>query len=247
MSHDRIQAASRWVYQGIWAVLVRWFRVPPDPPTLPVLPQERLEVFHPAPGYLSLLKFIFWVVLTIADGLAIAIWVGITVALPILGALLFPFLVMFVILPDVLAYIGIHLRYDTTWYVVSNRSLRLRRGIWIIHETTITFENIQNVVVQQGPLQRWFGIADVLIQTAGGGTGASSHGQTPAWAGSHLGLFEGVANAHEIRDLIWHRVRATRSAGLNDERAKDSEEVAWTAEHLTVLGEIRQAVQGLSA
>ena len=64
---------------------------------------------------------------------------------------------------------AMHLRYDTTWYVLTNRSLRIRRGIWMIHETTITYENVQNVSVNQGPLQRIFGIADVLVQTAGGG------------------------------------------------------------------------------
>ena len=64
-------------------------------------------------------------------------------------------------LPDVFAYVGIHLRYDTTWYVLTDRSLRIRRGILTIHETTISFENVQNVEVRQGPLQRYFGIADV--------------------------------------------------------------------------------------
>ena len=54
---------------------------------------------------------------------------------------------------------------------------RIRRGIWIIHETTITFENVQNVVVQQGPLQRWYGIANVLIETAGGGGSQQQAGQ----------------------------------------------------------------------
>ena len=38
-----------------------------------------------------------------------------------------------------------------------------------MHETTISFENVQNVEVRQGPLQRYFGIADVVVQTAGGG------------------------------------------------------------------------------
>jgi uncharacterized membrane protein YdbT with pleckstrin-like domain len=73
------------------------------------------------------------------------------------------------IAPDVIAYVGLHLRYDTTWYVFTDRSLRIRRGIWVIHETTITFENVQNVAVAQGPVQRYFGIADVIVQTAGGG------------------------------------------------------------------------------
>jgi len=240
----KLEEASRWVYQGIWAILVRWFRVPESPPTLPVLPGEELEVFRPAPGFLALLKLLFWVVLTAADGIVILIWIGITAALPVLGVLLFMPLVAFVILPDIAAYIAIHLRYDTTWYVVSSRSLRIRRGIWIIHETTITFENIQNVIVRQGPLQRWFGIADVMIQTAGGGSGGHGHGQAPPWAAGHIGLFEGVANAHEIRDKILSRVRATRSGGLGDERAG---EAAWSPEHLSALREVRDAVRALAA
>lgn len=65
---------------------------------------------------------------------------------------------------------SIYLRYDTTWYVFSDRSMRLRRGIWLIRESTINFDNIQNVKVTQGPLQRFFGVASVLIETAGGGS-----------------------------------------------------------------------------
>ena len=85
---------------------------------------------------------------------------------------------MILVAPDVIAYVAIHLRYDTTWYVLTDRSLRIRRGIWIIHETTISFENVQNVEVRQGPLQRYFGIADVIVQTAGGG---ARHSKGEAW------------------------------------------------------------------
>lgn len=247
MSSQRVEDASRWIYQGIWAALVRWFRVPAEPPSLPVAAGERLEVFRPSPAYLALLKMIFWIGLAAADGFMIVVWIFITVALPILGILLFPGLVVLVVLPDVLAYIGIHLRYDTTWYVVSSRSLRVRRGIWVIHETTITFENVQNVVVHQGPLQRWFGIADVIVQTAGGGSSPHGHGQGGGLAGGHLGLVQGVANAHEIRDLILTRVRATRSTGLGDERREDGEPAAWSAEEIAALREVRDAARALAA
>lgn len=79
-----------------------------------------------------------------------------------MGVLIAPLLRAFIILPDVVAYVAIHLRFDTTWYVMTERSLRIRRGIWVLHETTITFENVQNVVVNQGPVQRFFGIANVV-------------------------------------------------------------------------------------
>ena len=85
---------------------------------------------------------------------------------------------------------------------MSDRSLRIRRGIWVIHETTLTFENVQNVSVRQGPLQRYFGIANLLLETAGGGQSqAGPQGmQTTA---AHHGLIEGVADAQPIGDP-WH-------------------------------------------
>ena len=82
--------------------------------------------------------------------------------MPWLGALLALPAAAVAILPDIVAYVAIHLRYDTTWYVIGRRSLRIRRGIWIINETTITFENVQNIHITQGPLQRYFGIADLV-------------------------------------------------------------------------------------
>ena len=66
---------------------------------------------------------------------------GVVLALPFLALM---------VLPDIFAYVGIHLRYDTTWYVLTDRSLRIRRGIMTIHETTISFENVQNVEVRRG-------------------------------------------------------------------------------------------------
>ena len=37
----QVTDASRWIYRGVWAVLVRWFRVPAEPPTLPAAECDR--------------------------------------------------------------------------------------------------------------------------------------------------------------------------------------------------------------
>src|SRR6185503_2577754 len=119
--------------------------------------------------------------------------------------------------------------------------LRIRRGIWVIRETTITFENVQNVEVAQGPVQRYFGIADVIVQTAGGGASKkSSHGGERSSA-AHVGILQGVDNADAVRDLILDRVRRSRTAGLGDEhattpaRATHAPPSAYSAAHLAVL------------
>ena len=223
-------------YRGVWIVLRDWFRVPSEPPSLPAPSDGGVRSFRPAPGFLRYLSFQFWILLALFDGLILVAWILITIAMPIVGlALALPALII-AIVPDIAAYVALHLRYDTTWYVMSDRSIRLRRGIWIIQEITITFENVQNVSVSQGPLQRYFGIADLTIQTAGGG-GMGPHG---APTGGHVGLIEGVSDADALRDLIMEKVKASRHAGLGDER--DAPHGVWSSLHLDALRGIRDAL-----
>jgi membrane protein YdbS with pleckstrin-like domain len=225
---------------------VDWFRVPAEPPSMPATADDELRTFRPDEGFLRYLRFQFWILLAIIDGAILLAWIAITIAVPWLGALLAIPAFVIAVVPDIIAYIAIHLRYDTTWYVLGSRSLRMRRGIWVIRETTITYENVQNIKVTQGPVQRYFGIASVLVETAGGGGGGHQQGHGGA-GNMHCGLIEGVADAHHIRDLILTRVRRSTSAGLGDERHEaQRQRPEWTPAHLQVLREIREAVGQLS-
>jgi membrane protein YdbS with pleckstrin-like domain len=124
-----------------------------------------------------------------------------------IGVLLFVF-------QFVATLIAVRLEFEQHWYIVTDRSLRIRTGLFRVQESTMSFANIQQVVVSQGPLQRLLGLADVQVQSAGGG-GADEH-NPGADASLHTGVFHGVANAAEIRDLILDRLRAFRATGLGD-------------------------------
>lgn len=235
---------AQTTYRGIWVVLRDWFRVPQHPPSLPLRPGMTLSSFRPSEGYFRYLTLLYWIFILFLGGVLLVALVIASVANPLLGAILaLPFLVI-VGLPGVLGYIALRLRVDTMWYVMSDRSIRLRRGIWVIQEVTITFENVQNVTVAQGPLQRAFGIADVAIQTAGGGA-VGPHGAPGA---GHHGIIEGIADAERLRDVILAKVKASRHAGLGDEHpqavhaATPTTGGAWTPERLAVLREIRDLV-----
>jgi uncharacterized membrane protein YdbT with pleckstrin-like domain len=193
------------------------------------------------------MKFHFWIILFLIDGAILVGWIAVTVASPRVGAILaIPALIVAVV-PDVIAYIAIHLRYDTTWYVMSDRSLRIRRGIWVIRETTITFENVQNVGVTQGPLQRFFGIGNVVVETAGGGVAPQQGAHGASANASHQGLMEGIADAQQIRDRILQRLRRSKSAGLGDESTEvGTHGNAFSEQHLAVLREIRDTLQAAS-
>src|SRR6056297_569668 len=202
--------SRRWLPDGLWGLLVRWFRLPRDPPRLPGADPARLWTRRPSPRFLLYLRLELLAILAILDlgvlgGGVIALYLEpvwtLAFSMPVCGTLL---------LLHVIAWLAVELRYDTTWYLISDRALRLRRGIWLIPEPTISFENVQNVSTRQGPLQRFLGIADVIVETAGGG-GGGSQGLPGS---SHLGRIEGVADAAAIRDKIRLQVGRFPSVGL---------------------------------
>lgn len=111
-------------------------------------------------------------------------------------------------------YAMVRLDWEQRWYIVTDRSLRIRTGLATVLESTMSFANLQQVVVTQGPLQRLLGLADVRVQSAGGG--GSEHQHPGAEPSLHTGIFHGVEQASEIRDLILKRLRVFRQAGLGD-------------------------------
>ena len=114
-------------------------------------------------------------------------------------------------------YLITRLDYELRWYMVTDRSLRIRVGVWKVAESTMSFANIQQVVVTQGPVQRLLGLADVRVQSAGGGSGNEhKKGEDDM----HQGLFHSVTNAPQIRDLILERLRRFRESGLGDPEEK---------------------------
>jgi len=127
-----------------------------------------------------------------------------------------------------ITYAMARLDYELRWYIVTDRSLRIRSGLASVQESTMSFANVQQVVVSQGPLQRVLGIADVRVQSAGGG-GGESH-QKGAGESLHTGVFHGVDNANEIRDLILERLRRFRETGLGDPDESRAAPVSAAAE-----------------
>jgi len=108
----------------------------------------------------------------------------------------------------------LRLDYEKRWYVVTDRSLRVREGVMSVREMTVTFANIQNVSVMQGPIQRALGLADLQVETAGGGTAHAN--QKQLGPNLHVAWFRGINNAEEVKELIKDRLRKLKDAGLGD-------------------------------
>ncbi len=208
-------------------LLTRLLRVPPEPQPPPGSP-DSLSVFRAAPRYyqytvvkwafkqlgaiLGILAYLGGFTFTVGrvESLMESLWwieaVGIAVFL----------------LQAVGSFMLLRLNYELRWYMVSDRCLRIREGIFRVREQTMTVANIQNMEVRQGPLQRLFGIADLEVRTAGGAGKKDDPDQ--AWKNDpHLGSFRGLTNAQQVRDLITEALRRYRSSGLGDPEDDDGD------------------------
>jgi putative membrane protein len=76
-----------------------------------------------------------------------------------------------VLFAGVLAALWGFLSWRATTYAVTGNSFRLKRGVFQQSERTIPLDHVQSVDTVQGVIQRAFGVYEVRIETAGGGTG----------------------------------------------------------------------------
>ena len=111
------------------------------------------------------------------------------------------------------------LNYEMRWYIVTNRSLRIRSGVVWLQEITMTYANIQGIRVNANPIERLLGLANVEVRSAGGGD-AGPHGGISS---GHVGEFAGVDNAEAVRDLLVERLREYRDSGLGEKTVEARE------------------------
>ena len=199
--------------------LIRFFRLS-ETPTPP--PGGQLKTFRAAPNYFRYTLIGWFIQLLFTGGFFVVSVVAFAAGLSeskgnpvdfVIG-IIWMLILGLASVSCLLKFLTLRLNYEFRWYMVTDSGLRIREGIASIHEITMAFQNIQNVTINQGPLQRLLGISDLVVQTAGGGGAAAQGGQQQGVVSGHTGYFRGVDNAEEIRDMIMTRLRQVKGAGL---------------------------------
>ena len=238
------------MHDSLKALVLAACKIPPEPEA-PVGSPGSAQVFRAAPSFykFSLCK---WGLAQAAAVIGALFWLSFDIAGHIppsrawLGAIfhgleLLALVALLLQMP--FTYFLVRLDYEMRWYIVTDRSLRIRHGVVNVREMTMTFANIQQMTIRQGPLQRLLGIADLHVQTAGGGgSGAGESGgghRHGSGESMHVGHFRGVENAEKIRDLIAERLRRIRDAGLGDPEDAPLERPAPAQTHSGVLDAAR--------
>lgn len=199
------------MYDVLKSIVFPLLKVEESEPTPPTGSHDSFQVFRACPAFLSY-KLFFWKMYAAILGLSVAV---VSVALLLFNrwliVLVVP-LVLFAAFKAAVFYVTTRLNYDMRWYVITDRSLLIREGVWIVREITLTFANAQNVRITQGPLQRYFGFSNVEVDTAGGGGGHKESQSTSP----HRAVLRGLDQAAQVRDLVLEQLRKHRTTGLGD-------------------------------
>lgn len=230
------------MYEALKGVVLAVLKLPSEPPEEPAGTHESVQVFRASPRYLTYLLLQWGVVMGLV---AAGTLVGATAAAIGLSGTRWGWVVAAIEIATVvllaakfaLTYVTTRLNYELRWYIVTDRSLRIREGVFLLREVTLTFANVQNLNVTQGPLQRYFGISDLIVETAGGGSGMP-HGQE-GLALAHHGVMRGIENAAEVREKIQALLRQYRKTGLGDPEERKEEGTGWGAAEMEALRALR--------
>jgi membrane protein YdbS with pleckstrin-like domain len=109
-----------------------------------------------------------------------------------------------------LALVTTRVDFELRHYLVGDRSIRVVQGAWTREEVTLSYANVQNLEVNQGPLERFFGFKTLTISTAGAGETA------PGQENSHLVTLVGLQDADDLRALILGMLKQHKDAGLGE-------------------------------
>lgn len=88
-------------------------------------------------------------------------------------------------------------RYHTMRYRFTDEGISMRWGILFRREIIVNYARIQDIHLHSNVVERWLGLARVMIQTASGSAAAEM-------------TLEGFKNCDEIRDFLYSKMRGVK-------------------------------------
>lgn len=105
--------------------------------------------------------------------------------------------------------VAVRVDYELRHFLVGDRSLRVSEGAIVQREVTLSYANVQNLEVTQGPIERLFGFQNLTVTTAGAD-------QTPGALNSHSVTLVGLDDAESVRSLILSMLQKAKDSGLGE-------------------------------
>src|SRR6478736_561961 len=108
----------------------------------------------------------------------------------LLSAIAFPPAFPFIVLP-------LYFRYHTMRYRFTDHGISMSWGILFRREIIVNYARIQDIHLKSNLVERWLGLARILVQTASG-------------SGSAEMTIEGLKEFEALRDFLYSRIRGVK-------------------------------------
>lgn len=145
------------------------------------------------------------------------------------------------VFPPLLLFVGpyLYFRYHTMRYKFTAEGISMRWGILFRREIIIQYARIQDIHLRSNLVERWLGLARILVQTASGSSGAEM-------------TIEGLREFEAVRDFLYHQMRgvkdpAQKSAATAAPHAASAHEAELAATLREVAAELRATRAALEA
>ncbi len=128
----------------------------------------------------------------------------------------------------------LYFRFRTLRYRFDDEGVSMSWGILFRREIHLTYARIQDIHLVSGFVQRWLGLADVLVQTASGNAGAEMR-------------IEGMLECGDVRDFLYRRMRGgdkIEAPASKDTDGADDELVDLLHAMRDDLAAVRTAIEG---
>ncbi len=101
--------------------------------------------------------------------------------------------------PPALLFFGpfLYFRYHTMRYKFNDDGISMSWGILFRRQVIVNYARIQDIHLKSNVVERWFGLARILVQTASGSSSAEM-------------TIEGIKEFELLRDFLYSRMRGVR-------------------------------------
>lgn len=143
------------------------------------------------------------------------------------------------VFPPLLLFVGpyLYFRYHTMRYKFTAEGISMRWGILFRREIIIQYARIQDIHLRSNIVERWLGLARILVQTASGSSGAEM-------------TIEGLREFEAVRDFLYHQMRGVKDPAHSPASAPAtavSTSIGHDAELATTLREVAAELRATRA
>jgi uncharacterized protein len=132
-------------------------------------------------------------------------------------------------------FLPLFFKYETLRYSFDDEGVAMSWGLLFRREIYLTYRRIQDIHVTRNLFQRWLGLADVAVQTAGG-------------SGVEMTI-EGIGEYDRLRDFLYTKMRGAHGEPERDrvQHASQAAALPRAGDEVTqLLREIRDSLRAFN-